>query len=69
MVKASGFCNIGYDSKIWKSGTWESNAKEKVFTLRTDNDDDSRKYKYKFEGSQLIFNTVQGDEQLRLEKR
>jgi hypothetical protein len=61
--------DVGSDSEIWKSGTWETNPKEKVFTLRTDNDDDSRKYKYKFEGSQLIFSTIQGKEQFRLEKK
>lgn len=61
--------DIGYDSKVWKSGTWEINSKEKVFTLRTDKDDDSKKYKYKFEGSQLIFSTIQDEEQFRLEKR
>lgn len=61
--------DIGYDSEVWKSGTWETNSKEKVFTFRTDKDDDSRKYKYKFEGSQLVFSTIQGEEQFRLEKR
>lgn len=61
--------DIGYDSKVWKSGVWEVNLKENVFTLRADKDDDSKKYKYKFEGSQLVFSTIQGVEQFRLEKR
>lgn len=61
--------DIGYDSKVWKSGTWQTNPEEKIFTLRTDKEDDSRKYKYKFEGSQLVFSTIQGEEQFRLQKR
>lgn len=61
--------DIGYDLKVWKSGTWEINSKEKIFTLRTGKNADSRKYKYKFEGYQLIFSTIQDIEQFRLEKR
>jgi len=59
--------DIGSDSEVSKSGTWEANPKEKVFTLRTEND--SKKYKFMFEGSQLVFSTIQGEEQFRLEKR
>lgn len=59
----------GYRDKISESGNWEIDIKQQILTFRANDPDDSRKYKYEFEGNQLILFTIQGDEKLRLEKR
>ena len=59
----------GYENKISESGNWEIDIKQQIITLRANDPDDSRKYKYEFEGNQLILFTFQGDERYRLEKR
>lgn len=59
----------GYKDKISESGSWEIDAKQQILTFRANTPDDSRKYKYEFEGSQMVLFTIQGDEKMRLEKR
>lgn len=59
----------GYKDRIRETGTWEINTNQQILTFRADDPDDSRKYKYDFEGYQMILFTIQGEEKLRLEKR
>ncbi|MEJ6663160.1 MAG: hypothetical protein QNL31_02555 [Flavobacteriaceae bacterium] len=59
----------GYKDRIRETGNWEIDAKQQILTFRADDPDDSRKYKYDFEGYQMILFTIQGEEKLRLEKR
>lgn len=59
----------GYKDRIRETGTWEIDTKQQILTFRADDPDDSRKYKYEFEGYQMILFTIQGEEKLRLEKR
>lgn len=59
----------GYKDRIRETGTWEIDAQQQILTFRADDPDDSRKYKYDFEGYQMILFTIQGEEKLRLEKR
>lgn len=61
--------DFGYREKISESGIWEIDIKQQIITFRANDPDDSRKYKYEFEGNQLILFTIKGDEELRLEKR
>ena len=61
--------DAGYKDRIRETGTWEVDSKQQVVTFRANNPDDSRKYKYNFEGDQIILFTIQGEEKLRLEKR
>lgn len=61
--------DIGYNDKISESGIWEIDTDNSVITFRANSPNDSRKYKYEFEGSQLVFRTIQGKEKLRLERR
>jgi len=59
----------GYKDRIKETGSWEIDSKQQILTFRADDPDDSRKYKYEFEGYQMILFTIQGEEKLRLEKR
>ncbi len=59
----------GYKDRIRETGNWEIDTKQQILTFRADEPDDSRKYKYDFEGYQMILFTIQGEEKLRLEKR
>lgn len=59
----------GYKDRIRETGTWEIDTKQQILTFRADDPDDSRKYKYDFEGYQMILFTIQGEEKLSLEKR
>lgn len=59
----------GYRDKISESDSWEIDTKQQIFTFRANDPDDSRKYKYEFEGNQIIFFTIQGEEKFRLERR
>lgn len=59
----------GYKDRIKETGNWEIDIKQQILTFRADDPDDSRKYKYDFEGYQMILFTIQGEEKLRLEKR
>lgn len=59
----------GSSDKITKSGNWELDIKQQILTLRANEPDDSEKYKYQFEGNQIIFFTINGEEDGRLEKR
>lgn len=59
----------GYKDRIKETGNWEIDTKQQILTFRADDPDDSRKYKYDFEGYQMILFTIQGEEKLRLEKR
>lgn len=61
--------DVGAQDRILESGDWEINATDKTLIFRSENPTDSRKYKYVFEGPQLILYTIQGEEKLRLEKR
>jgi len=61
--------DAGYKDRIRETGTWEIDSKQQILTFRADDPDDSRKYKYDFEGYQMILFTIQGEEKLRLEKR
>lgn len=51
------------------SGTWELDKKQKLFTLRSNEDDDSKKYRYDVADKGLVLYTLQGKEIVRLEKR
>ncbi len=59
----------GYNDRIRETGTWEIDGKQQILTLRADDPDDSRKYKYDLEGYHLILFTIQGEVKFRLEKR
>jgi hypothetical protein len=59
----------GYKDRIKETGVWEIDSEQQILTFRADDPDDSRKYKYDFEGYQMILFTIQGEEKLRLEKR
>jgi hypothetical protein len=59
----------GYKDRIKETGNWEIDTKQQILTFRADDPDDSRKYKYDFEGYQMILLTIKGEEKLRLEKR
>ena len=59
----------GYKYRIKEMGTWEINTKQQILTLRADSPKDSEKYKYDFEGYQMILFTLLGEEITRLEKR
>lgn len=59
----------GCKDRIKETGNWEIDTKQQLLTFRADDPDDSRKYKYGFEGYQLILFTINGEEKLRLEKR
>lgn len=59
----------GYNDRIKVTGNWEIDSKQKILTFRADDPDDSRKYKYEFEGLELILFTINGKEDMRLEKR
>ena len=63
--------DAGYKDRIKETGTWEIDSEQQILTFRADDPDDSRKYKYDFEGYryQMILFTIQGEEKLRLEKR
>ena len=59
----------GYKDRIKETGIWEIDSEQQILTFRADDPDDSRKYKFDFEGYQMILFTIQGEEKLRLEKR
>jgi hypothetical protein len=59
----------GYSSRIKSSGTWEINVNENLLTFRANDPSDSKKYRFEFEGYQLVLYTIEGKEDLRLEKR
>ena len=61
--------DAGYRDRIKETGTWEIDTKQQILTFRADDPDDSRKYKFDFEGYQMVLFTIQGDEKMRLEKR
>ncbi len=61
--------DFGYKDWIKESGNWEIDTKQQLLTFRANDPDDSRKYKYDFDGYHMVLYTVQGDEKLRLEKR
>jgi hypothetical protein len=59
----------GYEDKINESGSWEIDEKQQFLTFRATDPGDSKKYKYSFEGNQMVLSTIQGEEKMRLEKR
>lgn len=59
----------GYRDRIKETGIWEVDTKQQILTFRADDPDDSRKYKFDFEGHQMVLFTIQGDEKMRLEIR
>lgn len=59
----------GYNDRIKETGIWEIDSEQQILTFRADEPDDSRKYKFDFEGYQIVLFTIQGEEKLRLEKR
>ena len=59
----------GYNDRIKKTGIWEIDSEQQILTFRADDPDDSRKYKFDFEGYQMILFSIQGEEKFRLEKR
>lgn len=61
--------DYGYKDKITESGNWELDIKQQILTFRANDPNDSKKYKYEFEGTQIILFTIQGEEKFRLEKR
>ena len=61
--------DFGYSSRIKESGSWEMDNEQRILTFRADDPDDSKKYKYAFEGYQLVLYAIDGKEKLRLEKR
>ena len=67
VIEAENKFDIGYDEEVWKSGLWERDKKQNLFTLRSE--DDSKKYKYDIIDAQLILYTINGEEIVRFEKR
>jgi len=61
--------DAGYNDRINESGTWEIDSQQQVLTFRANDPNDSKKYKYAFEGYQMVLFTIQGVEKLKLEKR
>ncbi len=59
----------GYRDRIKETGFWEIDSQQHILTFRADDPKDSRKYKYDFEGFQIVLYTIQGDEKFRIEKR
>ncbi len=48
-------------------GTWELDTEQNIVTLNDNLQDEIQKYKYHFEGYQLVLSTLQGKEKFRLE--
>ncbi|MGS2727893.1 hypothetical protein ACU8DI_14885 [Psychroserpens sp. BH13MA-6] len=59
----------GYNSRIKESGTWEIDFDAKLITFRAKEPDDSKKYRFGFEGYQMVLFAMDGKEKMRLEKR
>ncbi len=69
VIEAENKFDIGYDEEIWMSGVWDLDKKQKLFTLRSNEDNDSKKYKYDFIDNKLVLFTLQGEEIVKFEKR
>lgn len=61
--------DFGKKDKIRETGTWEIDTKQQILTFKGDDPFHSRKFKYDFEGYQMILFSIQGKEELRVEKR
>lgn len=59
----------GYSSRIKESGTWEVDFETELLTFRANDPDNSKKYRFSFEGYQMVLYSMDGKEKSRLEKR
>jgi hypothetical protein len=68
-LKKENNYDLGSDERIYKSGKWEINSKNKTITFKSLGDKKSEKYRFSFENNNLILSTVNGNEKYRLEKK
>ena len=67
-IKKDKTYDFGNGSSIQESGQWEIDKERHVLTFRAKNIEESTKYKYAFQNSQLVLYSIPGDEEYRLEK-